>query len=199
MLLSQASLLTAGGGSPSSVSVPSAGAISNQDRAAATAGHRAMNLTAVPVGFLLGGMHDDRRRGLRSDHVKAEPDSAIVTKRLVLSRIARDDADELVAMLLNPAFYHHIGDAPASAAEAGDRVERWLQLADGSGPDRFDDEFVITMVANSTNHDTDRSAARDRLRHLSAREIQVATAVADGESNAEIAADLTLTIPAASL
>ncbi|TDV57699.1 MFS transporter [Actinophytocola oryzae] len=30
-------------------------AISNQDRAAATAGYRAANLTAVPVGFLLGG------------------------------------------------------------------------------------------------------------------------------------------------
>jgi MFS family permease len=30
--------------------------ISNQDRAAATAGYRAMNLTAVPVGFLLGGV-----------------------------------------------------------------------------------------------------------------------------------------------
>jgi hypothetical protein len=30
--------------------------IANQDRAAATAGYRAMNLTAVPVGFLLGGV-----------------------------------------------------------------------------------------------------------------------------------------------
>jgi DNA-binding NarL/FixJ family response regulator len=54
---------------------------------------------------------------------------------------------------------------------------------------------LITMVAADTSHDTERSAARDRLRHLSAREIQVATAVADGKSNAEIAADLTLTIP----
>lgn len=31
-------------------------AIASQDRAAATAGYRAMNLTAVPVGFLLGGV-----------------------------------------------------------------------------------------------------------------------------------------------
>lgn len=31
-------------------------AIANEDRAAATAGYRAMNLTAVPVGFLLGGV-----------------------------------------------------------------------------------------------------------------------------------------------
>lgn len=30
-------------------------AISNEDRAAATAGYRAMNLTAVPIGYLLGG------------------------------------------------------------------------------------------------------------------------------------------------
>lgn len=30
-------------------------AITNEDRAAATAGYRAVNLTAVPVGFLLGG------------------------------------------------------------------------------------------------------------------------------------------------
>ena len=30
--------------------------IANEDRAAATAGYRAMNLTAVPVGFLLGGV-----------------------------------------------------------------------------------------------------------------------------------------------
>lgn len=54
---------------------------------------------------------------------------------------------------------------------------------------------LITMVADSTDHDTERSAARERLRHLSARETQVATAVSDGKSNAEIAADLTLTIP----
>jgi hypothetical protein len=31
-------------------------AISNEDRAAATAGYRAANLTAVPVGFVLGGI-----------------------------------------------------------------------------------------------------------------------------------------------
>jgi DNA-binding NarL/FixJ family response regulator len=54
---------------------------------------------------------------------------------------------------------------------------------------------IITMVADSTDHDTDRAEARERLRHLSAREIQVATAVADGKSNAQIAADLTLTVP----
>lgn len=54
---------------------------------------------------------------------------------------------------------------------------------------------LLTMVANNTSHDTDRLAARERLQHLSAREIQVATAVADGKSNAEIAAALTLTVP----
>ncbi|MEV0154312.1 response regulator transcription factor [Micromonospora sp. NPDC050686] len=54
---------------------------------------------------------------------------------------------------------------------------------------------LITMVANSTSHDTDRLAARERLQHLSAREIQVAMAIADGKSNVEIAADLTLTVP----
>lgn len=54
---------------------------------------------------------------------------------------------------------------------------------------------LITMVANNTGRDTDRSAARERLLHLSAREMQVATAVADGKSNAEIAVDLTLTVP----
>lgn len=54
---------------------------------------------------------------------------------------------------------------------------------------------LITVVADSTSHDSERSAARDRLRHLSAREVQVASAVAAGKSNAEIAADLTLTIP----
>jgi DNA-binding NarL/FixJ family response regulator len=51
---------------------------------------------------------------------------------------------------------------------------------------------LITMVADG--HGTDRSAAVARLRQLSAREMQVATAVADGKSNAEIAADLTLTV-----
>ncbi|HEX6359355.1 GNAT family N-acetyltransferase [Actinophytocola sp.] len=52
---------------------------------------------------------------------------AITTKRLVLSWIARDDIDELVAMLLNPALYDYIGGVPASAAEARARVERWLR------------------------------------------------------------------------
>jgi RimJ/RimL family protein N-acetyltransferase len=50
----------------------------------------------------------------------------IVTERLVLSRIARDDVDELVAMLLNPALYQYIGDVPSSSAKAAARVERWL-------------------------------------------------------------------------
>ncbi|MEV1321432.1 response regulator transcription factor [Micromonospora arborensis] len=54
---------------------------------------------------------------------------------------------------------------------------------------------LITMVANSASHDTNRLAARERLQRLSAREIQVAAAVADGKSNAEIAAALTLTVP----
>ncbi|WP_406067720.1 LuxR C-terminal-related transcriptional regulator [Micromonospora sp. NBC_01638] len=54
---------------------------------------------------------------------------------------------------------------------------------------------LITMVANSTSHDTDQLAARERLQHLSARESQVAKAVADGKSNADIAAALTLTVP----
>ncbi|MBE1489551.1 response regulator transcription factor [Plantactinospora soyae] len=54
---------------------------------------------------------------------------------------------------------------------------------------------LITMVADGTGHDTDRLAARERLRSLSAREVQVATAVGDGKSNAEIAAALSLTVP----
>jgi len=58
---------------------------------------------------------------------KVEPDPAITTARLVLSRIAPDDVDELVQMLLNPALYHYIGDAPATAAAAGERVGRWLR------------------------------------------------------------------------
>lgn len=49
------------------------------------------------------------------------------TERLTLSRIAPEDVDDLVAMLLNPALYHHIGDAPASAAQARERIERWLR------------------------------------------------------------------------
>lgn len=63
--------------------------------------------------------------------MKAETVPAIITKRLELSRIARDDVDELVAMLLNPALYDYIGDAPASTAEARARAERWL----GGSPD----------------------------------------------------------------
>lgn len=56
-----------------------------------------------------------------------EPALTIITKRLVLSRIASDDIDELVAMLLDPALYCYIGDAPESAAEARNRAERWLR------------------------------------------------------------------------
>jgi RimJ/RimL family protein N-acetyltransferase len=52
---------------------------------------------------------------------------AVITKRLVLSRISHDDRDELVAMLLNPALYDYIGGVPVSAAEARVRVERWLR------------------------------------------------------------------------
>ncbi|MFG2053389.1 response regulator [Micromonospora sp. NPDC048930] len=54
---------------------------------------------------------------------------------------------------------------------------------------------VITMLAADPGHGTHRQAAQQRLQQLSAREIQVATAVADGKSNAEIAADLNLTVP----
>jgi RimJ/RimL family protein N-acetyltransferase len=59
--------------------------------------------------------------------VSAEPAAALETRRLVLSRIARDDVDELVDMLLNPALYGFIGDAPADAAAARIRAERWLR------------------------------------------------------------------------
>jgi RimJ/RimL family protein N-acetyltransferase len=51
----------------------------------------------------------------------------ITTERLVLSRIARDDVDDLVRMLLDPALYEYIGDAPATAGAARERAERWLR------------------------------------------------------------------------
>lgn len=54
---------------------------------------------------------------------------------------------------------------------------------------------LVTFVANSTRDDAEQSAARDRLQNLSAREIQVAQAVAEGKSNAEIAPGLGLTVP----
>jgi len=76
--------------------------------------------------------------------MRVEPDPAIVTKRLVLSRIARDDVDELVAMLLNPALYHYIGGAPASAAEAGDRACELAYLVD---PPAQGDGFGTEMMS----------------------------------------------------
>lgn len=54
---------------------------------------------------------------------------------------------------------------------------------------------LVTLVAGGARDDADRSAAQDRLRHLSARELQVARAVAEGRSNADIAAGLALTVP----
>jgi RimJ/RimL family protein N-acetyltransferase len=51
----------------------------------------------------------------------------IGTERLVLSRLAHGDVGELAAMLLNPALYTHIDGAPASPAEAEDRIGRWLR------------------------------------------------------------------------
>jgi RimJ/RimL family protein N-acetyltransferase len=51
----------------------------------------------------------------------------IVTERLVLSRIARSDVDELVVMLSKPELYEHIGDAPGSVEEAQAKAERWLR------------------------------------------------------------------------
>jgi DNA-binding NarL/FixJ family response regulator len=54
---------------------------------------------------------------------------------------------------------------------------------------------LITLVAGSADADAERLAAQARLRRLSARELQVAKAVADGKSNAQIATDLTLTVP----
>lgn len=50
----------------------------------------------------------------------------VLTERLLLSRIARDDVDELVTMLVKPELGEYIGGAP-SAAEARDRAERWLR------------------------------------------------------------------------
>ncbi|GAA0429757.1 DNA-binding response regulator [Actinoplanes capillaceus] len=54
---------------------------------------------------------------------------------------------------------------------------------------------LVDLVAARPDRDPGRRAARARLRQLSAREAQVAAAVADGKSNAEIAADLHLTVP----
>lgn len=54
---------------------------------------------------------------------------------------------------------------------------------------------LVSLVANNARDTTDQSEARKRLQHLSAREIQVAQAVAEGKSNAEIASSLTLAVP----
>lgn len=54
---------------------------------------------------------------------------------------------------------------------------------------------LVTLVAHNTRDQTDQSTARERLRHLSARELQVAQAVAEGKPNAEIASGLALTVP----
>ena len=59
--------------------------------------------------------------------MSVEPEPTITTERLVLSRLAHDDVDELVAMLLDPALYHYIDGAPSSPAEARARVGRWLR------------------------------------------------------------------------
>jgi RimJ/RimL family protein N-acetyltransferase len=56
--------------------------------------------------------------------VELEP--TIVTERLVLSRLAGGDVDDLAAMLLDPRLYDHIDGRPASPADATARVERWL-------------------------------------------------------------------------
>lgn len=58
--------------------------------------------------------------------MKVEPAPTIATERLVLTRLARGDVGDLVAMLLNPALYQWIGGAPASPAEAENRAGRWL-------------------------------------------------------------------------
>lgn len=86
---------------------------------------------------------------------------AIITKRLVLSRIARDDVDELVAMLLNPALYHYIGDAPSAPAEARERVGRWLR---GSA-----DPDVLWINYAARRHDDGRlvGLAQATVRHAS--------------------------------
>lgn len=75
----------------------------------------------------------------------AEPARSIITKRLVLTRIARDDVDDLVTMLLNPALYQHIGGAPASEAQARARAERWL----GGSPNP--DVLWINYVVRRSN------------------------------------------------
>lgn len=54
---------------------------------------------------------------------------------------------------------------------------------------------LVSLVATSTRDTGDQAAARARLQRLTARETQVAQAVAEGRPNAEIAASLDLTVP----
>ncbi|GAA1573414.1 response regulator transcription factor [Kribbella hippodromi] len=57
---------------------------------------------------------------------------------------------------------------------------------------------VLTLIAGTAEATGTADAiatARARLRHLSTRELQVAKAVADGKSNAEIATALAITVP----
>ncbi|UPK75389.1 response regulator transcription factor [Nocardioidaceae bacterium SCSIO 66511] len=66
------------------------------------------------------------------------------------------------------------------------------------GESRFSPEIATqlrTIVADSARDTTDQTMARERLHPLSARELQVASAVSEGKSNAEIAAGLSLTMP----
>ncbi len=58
--------------------------------------------------------------------VKVDLDPTIVTERLVLSRLSRDDVGDLAAMLLKPELYQYIDGAPDSPAAAEARVDRWL-------------------------------------------------------------------------
>jgi RimJ/RimL family protein N-acetyltransferase len=58
--------------------------------------------------------------------VKVEPALEIATERLLLSRIARADTGDLVAMLVNPVLYQYIGEPP-TAEDAAARVGRWLR------------------------------------------------------------------------
>jgi len=88
-------------------------------------------------------------------------DATIATKRLLLTPLRPQDADELVDVLADPRLHHFIGGQPATLDELG---ARYARLAAGSSkPDevwcnwivrrRADSQPVGTVQATLTSHD----------------------------------------------
>ena len=172
-------------------------------------------LVRAGLGLMLGGRDDLTVVGEASDgaealaqHDRLRPDVVLMDIRMpgmdglaaTEALRARPDAAEVIVLTTFDADEHVLRALRAGAAgfllkdTAPPEIITAIQRV-AAGDAQLSPSVVRRLIANVTAPDDRGSEARARLAQLTEREAEVALAVGEGRTNAEIAAQLYLSVP----